>query len=33
MMQEAGFSDLKEEILPQSRGELFQVILAMGVRD
>ena len=25
--------DLKEEILPQSRGELFQVILAMGVRD
>ena len=33
MMQEAGFSGLKEEILPQSRGELFQVILAMGVRD
>ena len=33
MMQEAGFKGLKEEILPQSRGELFQVILAMGVRD
>ena len=33
MMQEAGFRGLKEEILPQSRGELFQVILAMGVRD
>ncbi len=33
MMQEAGFSNLREEILPQSRGELFQVILAIGARN
>ena len=33
MMKESGFSNLREEILPQSRGELFRIILAMGVKN
>ena len=32
MLRDAGFSKLHEELLPHGRGEVFQVILAMGTR-
>ena len=32
MLRDAGFSNLHEELLPHGRGEVFQVILAMGTR-
>ena len=32
MLRDAGFSNLYEELLPHGRGEVFQVILAMGTR-